>query len=131
MQIGQLKSEPCEPTELIGLVQSGIARLDDAKRSSNSLESRFDLAYNASHALALAALRWHGYRASNRYIVFQALVHTVGLSNAKWRVLSDAHNKRNRAEYEGKVEIEASLVDAMIRIADEVADAVKKFVTIP
>ena len=28
-----------------------------------SLEGRFDLANNASHSLALAALRWHGYRA--------------------------------------------------------------------
>lgn len=42
-------------------------------------ENRFDLAYNASHALALAALRYNGYRSENRYLVFQALVHTVGM----------------------------------------------------
>jgi len=33
--------------------------LTDSVKNSNSLESRFDLAYNAAHALCLAALRWH------------------------------------------------------------------------
>ncbi len=52
----------------------------DAANTSLSLEGRFDLAYNAAHSLSLAALRWHGYRASNRYIVFQVLPHTHGES---------------------------------------------------
>jgi len=38
--------------------------------NSLSLESCFDLAYNPAHALALAALRWNGYRSDNRYIFF-------------------------------------------------------------
>ena len=42
------------------------------------LESRFDLAYNAAHARCLAALRWHGYRPADRYIVFHALPHALG-----------------------------------------------------
>jgi hypothetical protein len=47
-----------------------------------SPEIRFDLAYNAAHALALAALRWNGYRLNNsRYIVFQALPHTLELDS--------------------------------------------------
>jgi hypothetical protein len=41
---------------------AALARLTDSAKNSNSLESRFDLAYNAAHALCLAALRWHGYR---------------------------------------------------------------------
>jgi hypothetical protein len=45
--------------------------LKDAHHQGLSLESRFDLAYNAAHALCLAALRWHGYRSGNRFIVFQ------------------------------------------------------------
>ena len=44
-------------TEFEGLVRSGLARLNDAERDSNSLDSRFDLAYSAAHALCLAALR--------------------------------------------------------------------------
>lgn len=77
---GQLKAEPPASAEIEGLIRSGEARLRDAQRPELALESRFDLAYNAAHAFALAALRWHGYRSDNRYIVFQALAHTVGLA---------------------------------------------------
>jgi hypothetical protein len=68
--------------------------------ATRRLEGRFDLAYNAAHALALAALRWHGYRSERRYIVFQCLTHTLNLSPEQWRVLDQAHRKRNVAEYE-------------------------------
>jgi hypothetical protein len=54
-------------------VRSGLARLKDAENEANSLDSRFDLAYSAAHALCLAALRHHGFRPSKRYIVFQVL----------------------------------------------------------
>lgn len=82
-------------------MRSGKARLKDAGSKGLALESRFDLAYNAAHALCLAALRWHGYRSANRYIVFQLLPHTLGLGPEVWRVLSKCHDIRNRAEYEG------------------------------
>jgi hypothetical protein len=70
-------------------------------------EGRFTSAYNAAHAAALAALRWHGYRSENRYTVFQ-LEHTLGWPAARWRVLDAAHRKRNLAEYEGFLEVEES-----------------------
>jgi hypothetical protein len=63
-----------------GLKQSGLRRLTDAQNAANSLESRFDLAYNAAPPLSLAALRRAGYRSTNRYIVFQALPHTLGVA---------------------------------------------------
>jgi len=65
-----------------------------------SLEGRFDLAYNAGHAFRLAALRWHGYRAANRCIVFQVLPHTLGQGPALWRLLAKCHEVRNLGEYE-------------------------------
>jgi hypothetical protein len=71
-----LREEPPDAAEIEGLIRSGKARLHDASQAQLSLESRFDLAYNAAHALCLAALRRKGYRASNRYIVFQVLPHT-------------------------------------------------------
>ncbi|WP_446831558.1 hypothetical protein [Candidatus Foliamicus sp.] len=116
-QIGQLKPEPSERTELEGLLRSGSLRLADSQRSELSLESRFDLAYNATHALALAALRAMGYRAQSRYLVFQCLQHTAGLSNAQWRVLDQAHRKGNLAEYEGELDMEEHLLEAMLRVA--------------
>ncbi|MCU0975361.1 MAG: hypothetical protein MUC71_03500 [Steroidobacteraceae bacterium] len=114
-----LKTEPARQAEFDGLIRSGQVRLADADREALSLESRFDLAYNAAHALALAALRWHGYRSESRYLVFQCLEHTVGLPNEQWRVLDAAHRKRNLAEYEGDVDIDRSLLDALLRVAHE------------
>lgn len=99
---------------------SGRARIKDAENESLSLESRFDLAYNAAHAFSLAALRFKGYRSDNRYLVFQSLTHTLGLSTAEWRVLDEAHKKRNLTEYEGAADIDRALVTAVIRVAREV-----------
>src|SRR5687768_6769462 len=92
---GLLKPEASSAAEFEGLIRSAEARLNDAERQENAVESRFDLAYNAAHAFALAALRWHGYRPDKRYIVFQALAHTLSLPASQWRVLDDAHRKRN------------------------------------
>ncbi len=119
---GQLKSEPPSEREVAGLMRSGLARLHDAKDKSLSIESRFDLAYNAAHALSRAALRRLGYRAESRYIVFQCLKHTLAIANEQWRILEQAHRKRNLAEYEGDLDIDTGLLDALIRTAQIVAD---------
>ena len=121
---GLLKPEAPTDDEVSGLIRSGAARLADAKNADLSLESRFDLAYNAAHALSLAGLRIAGYRANNRYLVFQCLEHTLGLPNEKWRVLDQAHRKRNLAEYEGAIDIDESLVEALIRVTEDVASRV-------
>jgi len=121
VQIGRLKTEPPAESEIAGLIRSGLARLVDAEREELSLESRFDLAYNAAHALALAALRKLGYRSESRYLVFQCLQHTLDLPSEQWRVLDDAHRKRNLAEYEGDVDIDEQLVAAAIRVTREIA----------
>jgi hypothetical protein len=124
VRIGQLKVESPALAEIDGLIRSGNARLKDAQIQKLSLDSRFDLAYNAAHAFSLAALRWHGYRSENRFIVFQCLEHTVKLPPAEWRVLDQAHRKRNVAEYEGYLDVDQSLVEALIRVAQEVAPRV-------
>lgn len=53
VRIGQLKTEPSAQAEFDGLLRSGRVRLIDAGNPTNSIESRFDLAYNAAHALSL------------------------------------------------------------------------------
>ena len=122
---GQLAKEPPSRTEFAGLVQSGKARLADAGRKTLALESRFDLAYSAAHALALAALRWHGYRAKNRYIVFQVLGHTLGIPRPTIKVLAKAHTVRNNAEYEGYFEADERLVEDLVAAGETVAMAVE------
>ena len=121
VRTGQLKSEAPAQAELDGLLRSGERRLKDALNIELHIESRFDLAYNAAHALSLAALRWHGYRSENRYLVFQCLTHTLQLPSEQWRVLYQAHRKRNLAEYEGELDVDAELLAALIRVASEVA----------
>ena len=56
-RIGKLKAEAPDARERAGLLRSAAVRLLDARQTTLSLESRFDLAYNAAHAGALAALR--------------------------------------------------------------------------
>lgn len=127
VRINQLKVEAGTQSEFDGLVRSGLARLKDVEQISGlSQESRFDLAYNAAHALSLAALRWHGYRSESRYMVFQCLPHTINLPAPQWRILDQAHRKRNLAEYEGDMDIEESLLAALIEITKEVAKRVQE-----
>ena len=122
---GQLHPEPVDPGEYAGLVASGRTRLADAENTTLALESRFDLAYNAAHALCLAALRRAGFRSKNRYIVFQVLPHTLGLGPEVWRVLAKGHKRRNDAEYEGHVDVEERLVEDLITAGRAVEDALE------
>jgi len=120
-----LKAEPPDAQEFAGLQRSGLARLRDAATATLSLEGRFDLAYNAAHALCLAALRLKGYRPANRYIVFQVLPHTLGLGPEVWRVLAKCHDVRNLGEYEGDLNINDRLLADLLAAARAVADALE------
>ncbi|HWE07185.1 MAG TPA: hypothetical protein VG274_10785, partial [Rhizomicrobium sp.] len=84
------------------------------------------LAYGAAHRLALAALRHKGYRSENRITVFQTLVHTLGSDHADLQVFLKANNVRNRAEYEGRMEIDGGLLADLIRCTKKLETAVAK-----
>lgn len=121
-----LRKEPPDQKEIDGLIASGNARLQDAEITALALESRFDLAYNGAHALCLAALRRQGYRSGNRYIVFQALQHTLGLGPEVWRVLAKCHDVRNLGEYEGDLNINERLVADLIAATKLVSEALQE-----
>jgi hypothetical protein len=126
LRIGQIKAEPRNETEARRMLSMARVRLNDAQLASLSPEGRFISAYNAAHAAALAALRWHGYRSENRYTVFQCLTHTLDWPAPRWRVLDAAHQKRNKAEYEGFLEVEEStIMELCTLVADLIADADK------
>ncbi len=116
-----LHTEAPDLREFAGLQRSGLARLNDAQVTQLSLESRFDLAYNAAHAMCLAALRCKGYRSGNRYIVFQVLPHTLELGPEVWRVLTKCHDIRNLGEYEGNLNIDERIVRDLIAACKQVA----------
>jgi hypothetical protein len=124
-RLADLSKEPPDGKEFDGLVRSGWVRLKDAENVANSLDSRFDLAYGAAHAFCLAALRYHGFRPSNRYIVFQVLPHTLELGPDVWRILAKCHGMRNQTEYAGALDIDErivlDLIDACRRVAEKIA----------
>lgn len=122
-KIGKLKSEPPNQVEFDNLVQSAGRRLADAANPGLSSDSRFSLAYDAAHSLALAALRWHGFRSENRYLVFQVLPHTVAFPVGKWRLLAECHEKRNRALYDGDPLDDEQLINEFIAVAKDLQAA--------
>lgn len=111
--------------EISNLIRMGLAKLKDASHADISAYTKFDAAYNAAHALALAALWRAGYRSDSRYLVFQCTQHTLGLEPENWRVLDRAHHKRNLAEYEGDVDVEVPLIEALIRVVEVIAERVQ------
>ena len=121
---GKLKREPPNQDEFDGLIEQGEAKFKDTQITSLSLVSRFDLVYGASHAFALAALRWHGYRSEMRYVVFQSLEHTLGVSPDIWRVLDKAHGARNAAEYGGDFQVSERLLKDVLAAATVVRQRV-------
>ncbi len=119
VRINKLKREPPDQGQIDGLIARARERLADLEVQGLSKAGRFAAAYTAAHLLALAALRGHGYRSDNRYLVFQCLQHTVGMESARWRVLDRCHQLRNRIEYEGVGEIDDRLLAELIDIARE------------
>lgn len=122
---GSLHREPPIADELAGLVTSGERLLTDAANQALSLESRFHLAYDAAHALSLAALRQAGYRSTNRYLVFQCLAHTLGASPATLRLLANAHQKRNSAQYEGVFAVSERFVEEVLATVGAILTALR------
>jgi len=118
----QLNAEAPNAQQIDGLLVSAEAFLRDSRNASLAAPSRFMLAYNATHALALAALRAAGYRpssAGHRKIVFQVLESTAGAPPELWRALDRYHDRRNAAEYEGAPPATAVEAEDIIRLAAE------------
>jgi len=111
----QIKAEPPDQAEFNNLLFiEGL-----------SVQGQFSMAYHAAHAMALAALRWHGYRSDSRYLVFQCLQHTVGFEAVKWRVLDTCHKQRNLAEYEGHLDVPPQLLRELLEISGELLHKVE------
>jgi hypothetical protein len=126
VRIDRLKAEPGSRSEFVGMRDSAGRRLTDSQNQDLDPDSQFDLAYGAAHRLALAALRQHGYRSENRITVFQTLVHTLGTDSIDVQILLKAHNERNLAEYQGRMEIDERLLTDLIRCTKKLLSAVSK-----
>lgn len=117
----QLKAEPGSDAEIATLLQRAASLLTDAGNAALAPASRHSLAYDASFALATAALRLRGYRPDaargHRVVVFQALPHTVDAPRELWTALAAAHERRNALEYS------AALAPSLAEVTDLLTQA--------
>lgn len=125
---GSLKREPTSRKEIGGFLNAAQTYLKDSKQPSLSAASRFKLAYDAAHALALTALRTHNYRPSgqrgHRAIVFQTLPHTIGADVALWRTLDKYHTKRNASEYAGILNVSENETEDLVNTTETLLELV-------
>lgn len=79
-------------------------KLEDAKRSSNYLDTRFDIAFEALLQIAICALRVNGYRtttaAGHQQVAIQLLPKSIGIDTAAIRVLDEYRKKRSLGLYQ-------------------------------
>jgi hypothetical protein len=125
---GMLKREMGAASEVQGLLNSAKAFLADAKRRHNSEETRFNVACEAAHALALAAMRACDLRPGkgpgHRAIVFDVLDATTTAKASICVALSKAHDKRNKLAYDGLRTFSASELTELIKSVDALAAVV-------
>lgn len=126
VRTGGLKAEAPDASESAGLLRSAVDRLKDAHNSALSFASRFDLAYNSAHALALYTLRQMGYRSDKRYLVFQCLAHTVTVSKTQVRIFALCHERRNLAEYEGYLDVDEKLLEELLQATDVLLEKINQ-----
>lgn len=119
VRIRELRAEPADRREFEALLGAAIDRLKDSQNTTLSYPSRFDLAYNAAHGLALAALRAKGYRSDKRYLVFQCLAHTVDIGKGQLRIFAACHERRNLAVYEGQLETDEVFLSELVESTKE------------
>ena len=105
-RIGMLDKVPFSAALLQKMLATAHTRLQDAQRTDNSTETRFDCAYTAIRAVADAALHAQGWRTStskpgHHQTTIGCLVHTLGVSPATVRVLDALRKQRNLSDYEG------------------------------
>lgn len=124
-RLNDLTPEPPDANEFDRLKSAAATRLQDARNTQLALGSRFDLAYHAAHSYCLAAVRYHGFRPKNRYMVFQVLPHTLGLGPEVWRVLAKCHEIRNLGEYEGDLRVDDRILTDLVAACDAVAERIE------
>lgn len=117
-QVGSLVRERAHHGEIASLVNAACLRLGDAGLDSLCPQSRFDLAHNAAHMLAHAALRWHGYRATETYLAFQCLRETLAMETWACSLLLLCHDRWLGLACEGRVEADLPLLDELLRATD-------------
>jgi hypothetical protein len=121
-RIGQLDNVPFSADLLRKMLATARRRLQDAQRTDNSTETRFDCAYTAIRAVADAALLAQGWRTStskpgHHQTTIGCLVHTLGASPTTVRVLDALRKQRNLSDYDGELVTDQALHECLQQAA--------------
>jgi hypothetical protein len=132
-KIGRLKRHISSRGEIGDLLAAARRNLSDARAENISTENRFDAAYKCVMQCALAALMANGFRPDTKLpghhqTVIQSLPKTVGLSAARVAVLDTLRNKRNLADYTGKL-IDLASLKTCIAEAERLLDETGAWLT--
>ncbi len=118
-----LQREPSSREEIQRFLVKINAKLADAGQSSISLDSRFDLAYEALLQAGLAALRANNLRPDSRgghhVLALQTLHNRIGYPREKLRVQEEFRRQRATGLYDGSfVPTQAELDELRATAAD-------------
>ena len=118
LRIGLLDTAPFSAQLQSKMLATAQSRLEDARRETNSMETRFDCAYTAIRAVADAALLQAGYRTStskpgHHQTTLQCLVHTLGVDPITIKVLDSLRKQRNLCDYDGELVTDAMLQECL------------------
>ena len=100
-----LQQEPTDSAEIARFLAKIDSKLADCLSNSISIDTRFDIAYEALLQCGLAALRAHGLRPDSRgghhVMALQTLPTTIGFPKEKIRILDEFRKQRAAGLYDG------------------------------
>jgi hypothetical protein len=118
-----LQHEPYSAEEIRRLCLKIATKLADAQNVDISLDSRFDLAYEALLQIGLAALRANGLRPDSRgghhVMALQTLDTTINYPREKLRLLDIFRRQRAAGLYDGSFEPSEAEVQALLAALTE------------
>jgi hypothetical protein len=129
-----LQQEPTDSAEIARFLTKIDSKLADCLSNSISLDTRFDIAYEALLQCGLAALRAHGLRPDSRgghhVMALQTLPTTIGFPKEKIRILDEFRKQRAAGLYDGsfnpsEAELHA-LVDTAVGLRQTLATWLKE-----
>jgi len=93
-------------------------KLADSRKDSISLDSRFDIAFEALLQIALVSLRANGYRttsdAGHQQLAIQLLPKSIGIDPSELRTLDEYRKRRSAGLYEADFDPSEDEVKAVI-----------------
>lgn len=128
-----LEREPTDRVEVGRFLAKIDRKLADSRSSAISLDSRFDLAWEAVLQIGLTALRASGFRATSQaghqVLAIQTLDKTMGITKDRIRLLETFRKNRSAGLYEGTFDPSRAEVDSLMRAADELRAALLEWLT--